>query len=107
MVDLGWGTSAAAASATHAGAAEGWYEYALEIGPNGASVLTEAAAFYAHTGRSDRAITLFESFESLESPDVAAWEAARKTYEFLNLAEKADHATICALVGQPGCWEAP
>ena len=93
--------------ANHIGAAEGWHEYALEIGPNGGSVLTGAAAFYARTGRSDRATTLLDSFESLESPDVAAWEAARKTYEFLNLAEKADHATICALVGQPGCWEAP
>ncbi len=93
--------------ASHAGAAEGWYEYALEIGPNGASVLTEAAAFYAHTGRSDRAITLLESFESLESPDVAAWEVAKRTYEFLNLTERADHAATCAAVGQPGCWEAP
>jgi len=93
--------------ANQIGAAEGWYEYALGIGPNGGSVLTGAADFYARTGRSDRAITLLDSFESLESPDVAAWEAARKTYEYLNLAEKADHATICALVGQPGCWEAP
>ena len=89
------------------GLASEWYEYALEIGPNGASVLTEVAAYYARTGRSDRATTLLDSFESLESPNMGAWEAARKTYEFLNLAEKADHATICALVGQPGCWEAP
>ena len=95
-----------ALSAGRIGAAEGWYEYALEIGPNGASVLTESAAFYTHTGRSDRAKTLLESFESLESPDVAAWAVAKRTYEFLNLTEKADHAATCAAVGQLGCWEA-
>jgi predicted Zn-dependent protease len=93
-----------ALSADHAGAAEGWYEYALEIGPNDASVLTDAAAFYARTGRPDRAKTLLQSFESLESPDVGVWGVAGRTYEFLNMTEKANHAATCAAVGQPACW---
>ena len=88
-------------------AAEGWYEHALDSDPNGSSVLTEAAGFYVHTGRPDRAVDLLELFESLRSPNRGAWKTAGEIYASLGLEARANHAALCATTYQDGCWGAP
>jgi predicted Zn-dependent protease len=87
-------------------AAEYWYERALESDPNGVTAITEAAEFFAQTGRPQRAYQLIADFETLRSPNTGAWQTVREIHAILGNEDQEERARLCATQGQSGCWTA-
>ena len=81
-----------------------WHERAVQNDPLGGGQLVEAANFFARTGREDRARELLARFEKLHSANLRAWQRAGEIFAFFGEEAAAEHAAVCAEVGQVGCW---
>ena len=81
-----------------------WHERALLNDPYGALELVEAANFFARTESGERARELLARFEKLHSTNLRAWLRAGEVFAFMGDEAAAEHAAVCSIVDQVGCW---